>query len=147
MDRIMKNLLLLTLTAAALLNGCATSEFLAYQGTQQNWPTASGAMVAQAAIPVYYGLPPRPYRILGEISTSKGQTWIWSDARSEAVQAAAVEARNRGADAIMVISRDAQVTSYISTASATVVGNSAFGTGSTIPVQTGYARVTAIKFL
>ena len=143
----MKRLILL-LGAAALLWGCETTEFLAYLGVQQNWPTAPGAMVRQnLAVPVYYGLPPRPYTVLGEIATSKGQTWAWSDVQSEAMEQAAVEAKKRGADAIIVISRDASVTGYYSTGSATVVGNTAFGSGVTMPVQTGHVRVTAIKFL
>jgi len=53
------------------------------------------------AVPVYYGLPPRPYTVLGEIATSKGQTWAWSDVQSEAMEQAAVEAKKRGADAII----------------------------------------------
>src|SRR2546430_17565538 len=100
----MKRLILL-LGAAALLWGCETTEFLAYSGAQQNWPTAPGAMVRQnLAVPVYYGLPPRPYTVLGEIATPKGQTWAWSDVQSEAMEQAAVEAKKRGADAIIVIS-------------------------------------------
>jgi len=143
----MKRLILL-LGAAALLWGCETTEFLAYSGVQQNWPTAPGAMVRQnLAVPVYYGLPPRPYTVLGEIATSKGQTWAWSDVQSEAMEQAAVEAKKRGTDAVIVISRDASVTGYYSTGSATVVGNTAFGSGVTMPVQTGHVRVTAIKFL
>jgi hypothetical protein len=140
--------LFLILGAAALLWGCETTEFLAYSGAQQNWPTAAGAMVdTKLAVPVYYGLPPRPYRVLGEIATSKGQTWAWSDVQSEAMEQAADEAKKRGADAIVVVSRDASVTGYYSTGSATVVGNTAFGSGVTMPVQTGHVRVTAIKFV
>src|SRR5439155_9992982 len=143
----MKRLILL-LGAAALLWGCETTEFLAYSGAQQNWPTAPGAMVRQnLAVPVYYGLPPRPYTVLGEIATSKGQTWAWSDVQSEAMEQAAVEAKRRGADAIIVISRDASVTGYYSTGSATVVGNTAIGSGVTMPVRTGHVRVTAIEVL
>jgi hypothetical protein len=121
---------------------------MAYQGAQQHWPTSVGAMVSQTlAVPVYYGLPPRPYTVLGEIATSKGQTWAWSDVKSEAMQGAALEAKKRGADAIIVIGRDAEVTGYVSTASAYAYGNMAYGSGVTIPVQTGHVRVTAIKFI
>jgi hypothetical protein len=143
----MKTLLLLMLSTA-LLCGCANTEFIAYSGAQQKWPTAPGAMVsAKLAVPVYYGLPPRPYTVLGEIATSKGQTWAWSDVQSEAMAQAADEAKKRGADAIIVIRRDASVSGYYSTGSATVVGNTAIGSGVTMPLQTGHVRVTAIKFL
>ena len=130
------------------LVACTHTEFIAYSGAQQKWPTAPGAMVdGKLAVPVYYGLPPRPYTVLGEIATSQGQTWAWPDVQSEAMEQAAVEAKKRGADAIIVISRDASVTGYYSTGSATVVGNTALGSGVTMPVQTGHVRVTAIKFL
>ena len=102
---------------------------------------------AKLAVPVYYGLPPRPYTVLGEIATSQAQMWAWSHVQSEAMQGAAVEAKKRGADAIIVIRRDASVSGYYSTGSATVVGNTAIGSGGTMPVQTGHVRVTAIKFL
>src|SRR5207249_10328597 len=100
----MKRLILL-LGAAALLWGCETTEFLAYSGAQQNWPTAPGAMARQnLAVPVYYGPPPRPSTVLGEIVTSNGQTWAWSDVPSAAMEQAAREVRKRGADAFIVIS-------------------------------------------
>jgi hypothetical protein len=142
----MKNLLLLTLTAA-LLWGCETTEFMAYQGAQQHWPTAPGAMVAaNLAVPVYYGLPSRLYRVLGELATSKPQGWRL-DVQSQAMEIAADEAKKLGADAIIVISRDASVSGYTSSVTATVVGNTAFGSGVMTPVQTAHVRVTAIKFI
>jgi hypothetical protein len=121
----------LLLISAALV-ACAHTEFIAYSGAQQKWPTAPGAMVAKLAVPVYYGLPPRPYTVLGEIATSKGQTWAWSDVQSEAMEQAADETKKRGADAIIVMSRDASVTGYTSSGTATVVGNTAFGSGVTM---------------
>jgi hypothetical protein len=137
----------LLLISAALV-ACANTEFIPYSGAQQKWPTAPGAMVsAKLAVPVYYGLPPRPYRVLGEIATSQGQMWAWSDVQSEAMEGAAVEAKKRGADAIIVIRRDASVSGYYSTGSATVVGNTAIGSGVTMPVQTGHVHMTAITFL
>jgi hypothetical protein len=43
-------------------------EYQAYQGLQQNWPTAPGAFVEmKAGIPVYYGYQPRPYIVLGQL--------------------------------------------------------------------------------
>jgi hypothetical protein len=130
------------------LAGCEDTRFIAYSGAQQKWPTAAGAMVhTKLAVPVYYGLPPRPYVVLGEVQTEQGQTWLWTNVQSETMEEAAKEAKKRGADAIIVVSRDASVTGYTSTGTATVVGNTAIGTGVVMPVQTGHVRVTAIKFL
>jgi hypothetical protein len=143
---IMKRLFLI-FGAAALLWGCGTTEFLTYSGAQQNWPTAAGAIVdTKLAIPVYYGLPPRPYRVLGEIVTSKPQGWRL-DVQSQAMEIAVDEAKRVGADAIIVTSRDASITGYTTGYTATVVGNTAFGNGVTTAVQTAHVRVTAIKFV
>jgi hypothetical protein len=87
-----------------------------------------------------------PYTLLGEVTTAKGQTWLWSDAESEAMEEAANEAKKRRADAIIVTRREASVSGYTSSGTATVVGNTAIGTGVTMPVQTGHVRVTAIKW-
>jgi len=133
---------------AATLAGCANTEFIPYAGAQQTWPTAPGSFVdTKLAVPVYYGLPPRPYRVLGEVTTEQGHTWLWTNVQSEAMEKAAKEAKTRGADAIIVMRRDASVSGYTSTSTTTVVGNAAVGSGVITPVQTGHARVTAIKFL
>jgi uncharacterized protein YbjQ (UPF0145 family) len=63
------------------------------------------------------------------------------------MEEAAKEAKKRGADAIIVIRRDASVTGFSTTSTATVIGNTAIGSGVITPVQTGHVRVTAIKFL
>jgi hypothetical protein len=43
------------------------TRFLAYEG-EQTWPTADNAMIIKDhAVPVYVGLPNKPYRILGRI--------------------------------------------------------------------------------
>ena len=136
----------LLLICVALV-ACGGTQFLAYSGAQQNWPTAVGAIVdTKLAVPVYYGLPPRPYTVLGEIETTKPQGWRL-DVQSQAMEQAADEAKKLGADAIIVISRDASISGYTSSVTATVVGNTAFGSGVMTPVQTAHVRVTAIKFV
>jgi hypothetical protein len=133
---------------ALALCSCASTEFMPYSGTQQKWPTAPGAIVStKLAVPVYHGLPPRPYTMLGELATSQGQRWAWSDVQSDAMETIAEEAKNRGADAIVVLSSDSAVTASVTTGSAYVVGNTAFANAITQRVHTGYVRVAAIKFL
>ena len=138
---------MIILAAIGLLTGCGTTEYLAYSGSQQNWPTAPGAIVNnKLAVPVYYGLPSRPYRVLGEIVTAKPQGWRL-DVQSQAMEQTAEEGKKLGADAIIVMSRSASISGYTSSATATMIGNTAFATGVTTPVQTAHVRVTAIKFL
>ncbi len=41
--------------------------FIGYEGPQK-WPTGQGAqVVSDFAVPIYYGLPNRPYKILGRV--------------------------------------------------------------------------------
>jgi hypothetical protein len=75
-------------------------------------------------VPAYYGLPNRPYIVLGSLdaTTVRG---IGQDAKS-AVQDAAHVAKRMGADAIVVIGSDREQ-----------VGTSSFGTASTNSSYTG----------
>ena len=59
--------LLLVCLSGLLLCGCvSTYHFTPYVGEQQNWKTASGCfMETNGALPVYYGLPPKPYNVIG----------------------------------------------------------------------------------
>ena len=117
--------LLITLTLAAMLSGCATSDFHQYTGAQQNWPTASGAFVStKYDVPAYYGPPDRPYIVLGSLdaTTVRG---IGQDEAS-AVQDAARVAKRMGANAIIVIGSGREQ-----------VGTSSFGTVSTHSSETG----------
>jgi hypothetical protein len=148
-----------TLLFAAVLTGCATVDFMPYTGAQQNWPTASGALVStRYAVPVYRGLPPRPYVILGAVAASHGQTWAWSDAESEAMASAANEAKARGGDAIILQGSSREYAGTYSTGGATATGNysgnvyggtvssTATSWGTSFPVFQGRASVIVIKF-
>lgn len=140
--------LVAVILAAAALAGCADTEFIAYSGAQQKWPTAQGSLVDnKLAVPVYYGLPPRPYAVLGELTSEEEARWRWNNPESEAMQEAAKAAQKRGADAVIVMDRDSSVSGYASSGQATLVGNTAFGSGFTRAMRTGHARVMAIKFL
>jgi hypothetical protein len=135
--------MLLGCMALALCSCAGTTQFMPYSGTQQKWPTAPGAFVSnELAVPVYHGLPPRPYRVLGELATEKMQGWRM-DVKSQTLEIAVEEAQKLGADAVIVLNSDSAVTGAVTTAH--VIGKSAFAT--TTPYQTGYARVAAIKFL
>jgi len=154
-----------------LLTGCANVDFMPYTGAQQNWPTASGAIIStKYAVPVYRGLPPRPYIILGEVAASHGQTWLWTDAESEAMEAAANEAKKRGGDAIILQGSSREYAGTVSSGGATATGNyrgnvyaaplgngvvgNVSGTsqsttsswGGSVPVFRGKASVLVIKF-
>ena len=82
--------------------------FLTYEGKQERWPTAEGALVARDyAPPIYQGLPPKPYTILGRIvntelnivghGISQG---LWTDQHRRG--RVCVQARLHGADAVLL---------------------------------------------
>jgi hypothetical protein len=169
---------------ALLLCGCATADFTPYEGTQQNWPTARGTFVKtvnsyngpgrsgtgrQYSLPVYLGLPNRPYRVLGyiDVDTPVGRLFEGSE-QTATLKPAVREAGQHGADAIIVVGQDVETRGY-STSSfgnftsntsaggvllgngvysghATTTGNF-FGGSFTAPNRHGKARVIAIKFI
>ena len=56
---------------AVLCSGCAWARFRPSEGAQQNWPTAPGANVERShGIPVYFGPPPRRYKVIGMIDAT-----------------------------------------------------------------------------
>lgn len=84
---------------ALLIGGCTTTNFLTYQGEQQEWPTAPGALAEERdGVPIYHGLPPRPYDVLGELDLRRTHLLA-----PTTLGKAAAESKKRGADAIVVL--------------------------------------------
>ncbi len=119
-----------------LVGGCADVEYLPYEGVQQNWAIAPGAIVDRRfEIPVYHGSPPQPYIVIGKITVSGGRG---RDAAVDATEDAIAEAKDRGADAVMLIERGTDV-----------VGSTIAPIGSGFVasnVISGHAEVYAIKW-
>jgi len=172
--------LLTTLVAAAVLAGCATADFTPYTGAQQKWPTAPGAFVQVVEaghgpmaeggaykLPVYFGPPNRPYRVIGSIDAESGNLAIWQSGKIESLRPAVREAAQHGADAVIVLGEDVETRGYSTTAfaqgqsttnfNASAYGNGiyghanttgkAWGSSFTMPSRRGKARALAIKFI
>jgi hypothetical protein len=79
----------------ATLSGCFTeANYHPYGGAQGKNPTAAGSFIdTNYAVPTYYGYPPRPYRVLGEMDTETHGRY------RDALAAAANRASQYGADA------------------------------------------------
>jgi hypothetical protein len=175
---------LIAFSLAAALTGCATADFTPYEGAQQKWPTSSGTFVRtinsyngpgrsgtgkQYALPVYFGLPSRPYIVLGyvDVETPVGRLFEGSEETST-LKPAVREAGQHGADAVIVVAQGVETRGYststfgnfssntsgggvlsgngVYTGHATTTGNF-FGGSFTAPNREGKARVVAIKFI
>jgi hypothetical protein len=151
-----------------ILCGCADVEYTAYSGQQQNWPVASGSFVQRKFdLPVYFGPPDRPYRVLGYMETESAPLAIWETGKSESIKPAVKEAIKHGADALVLLASGTNTSGSITssygqwgsntTTTGGVYGNyfnaqsrttgGGFGSSMTTPIRKGYARVIAIKFL
>lgn len=131
--------------AAALLSGCASSEFTPYEGSQTQWRVGEGAMVDRKyAVPVYYGPPPKPYVVMGMLATGNTRT------ASGNLASAADKARTLGGDAIIVMHQGTSSRGTYNTATATVVGtgNTATGyaSGISVPITATDSSVVVVKW-
>jgi hypothetical protein len=129
-----------------VLCACSSSDFHPYVGQQQKWPTSPGTFVdSQYDVPVYYGYLPRPYTVVGMMEeTSHGR-------HSNAIAAAAEEAKKLGADAVLVESHgsSSEPAAAFTSASITSIGSGATVTGSMIIARhhTDRATVLVIKWM
>ena len=138
----MKNLV--TITAIALLSGCAYSTFKPYEGNSANMPTAPGAFVDRSyGMPIYSGPPPRPYIVLGAIETSE-RTMSFEGCDHAAVRTA----KAQGADAVIKTGKSSQYAGSVGGFNAwgNGYGNGIWGSSWTQAQWLGSADYWAIKF-
>ena len=153
------------LLLSTLLTGCAYVQYTPYEGRSAS-PMSEGAFVDRSyALPIYKGLPPRPYTVLGFIEASERKISY------EGCDHAAVRvAKDRGADAVLFFQKGQQYagsvgggvfsssTTSSGQASAYPIGNSVYASGSgiantfgsasswTSPVWLEQAQYVAIKW-
>lgn len=139
----MKTPLLLLCLSAALLTACRStnSRLLPYSGEQQQWPTATGSFVdTTQAVPVYFGLPPKPYTYLARIDVTARKE------RGNVIARAADDARDKGADALIVMENTERAVGSSGFANGVAIGSNGTGYGfgsSSSRVRYG-GQVTAI---
>lgn len=101
----MKRLILPLFGALILvaLTGCESMQYAKFNGEQKPWPTGSSFTDAVFDVPVYRGLPERPYEILGSVQfNQRGIDWNQGD-----IKQATALARKAGGDAILLMPRGA----------------------------------------
>jgi hypothetical protein len=133
------------IAVSLFLFGCTTytEKYAQYEGQQKNWPVSTGVTVdTQEAVPVYYGPPPRPYIVMGDLTAGS--------ADGNTLSELAASAKSRGADAIVLLdSKMVNVGSH-TVSSGYVWGGSgyAFGTGtsSSVPVNATLVDAILIKW-
>lgn len=90
------------------------TQFLAYEGSQKNWPTGEGAMILRDhAVPIFFGLPKLKYTVLGRIYdprtggigiVGRGVAEIFPE--KDRQRDCANQAKHRGGNAILVTNND-----------------------------------------
>ncbi len=83
-----------------LLCGCVRVEYLDYRGVQA-WPTGSAFVQDVDGMPVYEGLPEKPYDVVGLVDVYDDQPFFHSDSTKKKVLD---QARKHHADAIVWLS-------------------------------------------
>lgn len=162
----MKPLFAVLLTLLLLVAPMLSTPLILAQ--QQNWPIARGSFVQRKfELPVYFGPPDRPYRVLGYMETESAPLAVWETGKSESIKPAIKEALKHGADALILLTsgtniRGSMTSSYgqwgsNTTTTGGVYGNyfnaqsrttgSGFGSSMTTPIRKGYAHLIAIQFL
>lgn len=133
---------------AALLYGCASTEFKMYEGRGNAYEGRGGTRAVVDGMDVWdNGEPPRRFRILGFIQDERpGGIIAMAQLRSDIVK----KARQVGGDAVIQASSQSQIAGYYSSGSATATTygstTTAFGTGFTAPVRRNSATFVVVKF-
>lgn len=125
--------------AAILAIGCGTVSYSPYVGQQEDWPIAKGAFVkTRDGIPIYRGLPNRPYIMLGHMV-------ITTDSGAEEMLAVSKAKANK-ADAILFVDSNMFASGSIGsgTAYAFPTRGGAMSTGSGFSATTHGVQLTAI---
>lgn len=87
------------------------TKYLAFEGDQPSWPTGENAEVnKEFSVPIYYGLPAKPYKVLGRIyDDRRSGIGIVGKSIAEGIapekdrqRDCANQAKYRGADALLV---------------------------------------------
>ncbi len=100
-----KFLMLLVLLAA---NGCAShNSFTSFRGAQSNWPTGSTvAARTQEKVPIYHGLPAKPYTVTGISPLPHGPI-------EETERLAAQLASRHDGEAALILEQDSELASSL----------------------------------
>ena len=141
----MARVAVLTLLVAVAC-GCTEADFHPYSGAQGSNPTAVGSFIdTKYAVPVYYGYPPRGYRVLGEMEPETRGRF------RNALAAAANRAPQYGADAIIVLSHEHHGEGAVGVGQSwgSVTPGQWWGGGTAFmaPIRVDQARVIFIKWL
>ena len=143
------SLLTLLILSAALIGGCASTNFQAYEGTNSIVHGRGGAKDTVDGVDIWtHGDPPRTFKVLGFIEDERADDWASMPGLKRGV---AQKAREQGGDAVILVSSNSQLTGYLTIASASAYGYgnyaSASGSATTIPLKRRNSTFVVIKYL
>jgi hypothetical protein len=134
---------------AALLVGCGTTEFKAFEGKGNVIDGQGGTKVVVDSMEIWdNGEPPRKFKVLGVIEDERsGGVITMSGLRSDMVK----KAREVGGDAIIQLNSQSRITGYHTSTVAPVAayGNSTptNNSSSTTPIRRNMAKYAVIKYI
>lgn len=114
---------LITLVLAVLVTtGCQFNRYTGYVGEQQDWPTAKGGFAEEyKGITIFRGLPSKPYLVIGKLEMN-----VPPVLRFRVAKEAALDAKKRGADAIIVMEEGVEHVGSNSSFNANTTANTTF---------------------
>jgi hypothetical protein len=137
----MKTLLLLTLTAA-LMCGCASTNFQSWEGRNSIMEGQGGTREVVDGVDVWtHGEPPRRFEVLGIIEDERNDALIPMAGLKRGI---AQKARERGGDAVILVSSASQLRGYYTVAN---VNSDGFGSATSIPIRRRHSTYVVIKYL
>lgn len=126
---------------AALVVGCATTEFKAFEGKTELFEGAGGTRVVVDGMDIWdNGEPPRRFRVLGIIDDERpGGLIPMAQLRRDVVK----KAREAGGDALINLGSQSRVAGYYSTGTTSAYG---YGNAATLPVRRNTAKFAVISY-
>ena len=136
---------LLIVLAVLILGGCATTEYKVYEGKGSAIEGKGGTKVIVDGMEFWdNGEPPRKFKVIGIIEDERPSGRIqMSQLRSDIVK----KARDAGGEAVVQMGSQSQILGYTHSGSASAYGNSAYGSGMSLPLSRNFAKFAVIKYV
>lgn len=134
-----------TLALAALLAGCASVDYQAYEGKNNSYDGQGGTKVVEDGVEIWAnGSPPRKFSMAGVATIQIGDGW---GADKLIRQSVAKEVKARGGDAAVQMTSNTSFSGYVQNGFANCSSGNCFGTGVAIAAHKKTMQFAIVKYL